>query len=108
MAPCPTFSTLARRETAARIKARVGARVAELRRAKGWTQERLAEKVEASVQWVSRIEGGRENVTIDTLVLFANTLGATVVDLVEPRDEDEARRRPRARGRPPGTSKEST
>lgn len=52
------------------------------------------------MQWVSRIEGGKENVTIDTLVLFANVLGASVVDLVEPGDEDEVRRRPRTRGRP--------
>lgn len=64
----------------------------------------MAEKVDSTVQWVSRIEGGGENVTVETLALFAGVLGVTVVELVTPGDEDDARRRPRAKGRPKKTA----
>ena len=76
------------RESSSKIKAIIGRRVAELRRSRGWTQEKLAEKVDATVQWVSRIEGGGENVTVETLVLFANVLGVGVVELFTPTTTD--------------------
>jgi transcriptional regulator with XRE-family HTH domain len=44
----------------------------------------MAERLGTSVQWLSRIEGGGENPTIETLVLFANTLGVPVIELITP------------------------
>lgn len=89
-----------RRENPAKLKALFGRRVAELRRAKGWTQEKMAERLGTSVQWLSRIEGGGENVTIDTLVLFANTLSVTVVELLTPAASDARVPVATKRGRP--------
>ncbi len=88
------------RENSSKIKALIGRRVAELRRSRGWTQEKLAEKVDATVQWVSRIEGGGENVTVETLVLFASVLGVTVVELLTPGTADAPTPVPTKRGRP--------
>lgn len=91
---------MARRESAAKIKLTIGRRVAELRRGRGWTQEKMAERIGTSVQWLSRIEGGGENVTIDTIVGLANALGVGVIELLEPPEQEDVRRRSRARGRP--------
>jgi transcriptional regulator with XRE-family HTH domain len=91
---------VARRESAAKIKLTIGRRVAELRRGRGWTQEKMAERIGTSVQWLSRIEGGGENVTIDTIVGLANALGVGVIELLEPPEQEDVRRRSRARGRP--------
>jgi transcriptional regulator with XRE-family HTH domain len=59
----------------------VGRRVAELRAALGWTQEELAERAEVSVGYVRQVEGGRENLTIVSLVKLATLLGADPGDL---------------------------
>lgn len=91
---------MARRENAAKLKLTVGRRVAEVRRAKGWTQERMAERLDCSVQWLSRVEGGGENMTIDTLVTLANVLGIGVVELLTATEGDELKRRARPKGRP--------
>ncbi len=93
-----------RRENAAKIKLTIGRRVAELRRGRGWTQEKMAEKIGTSVQWLSRIEGGGENVTIDTLVGLANILGVGVVELLTPLEGDDVRRKARPKGRPKKTT----
>lgn len=94
---------MARRENSAKLKLTVGRRVAELRRERGWTQERMAERLDCSVQWLSRIEGGGENVTLDTLAALANALGVTAIDLLTVGAE-EPRRRPRTKGRPKKTA----
>jgi transcriptional regulator with XRE-family HTH domain len=94
---------VARRENSAKLKLTVGRRVAEIRRERGWTQERMAERLDCSVQWLSRIEGGGENMTLDTLASLANTLGVTAIDLLTP-GEEEPRRRPRTKGRPKKTA----
>jgi transcriptional regulator with XRE-family HTH domain len=92
-----------RRDPPARVIYRVGRRVAELRRLKGWTQEKFAEKVGSTVQWVSRIEGGSVNMTIGTMVGLARVLDVEVTDLfVAPAPEPPRRPRkdagqPRAR-----------
>lgn len=59
----------------------IGRKVAELRLAQGMTQQELATELRASVQWVSRIENGAENLTLATLAKVANALGVVVVDL---------------------------
>jgi transcriptional regulator with XRE-family HTH domain len=39
------------------------------------TQRQLAARVAISVQYVQRVEGGKQNLTIATCVKFANALG---------------------------------
>jgi transcriptional regulator with XRE-family HTH domain len=72
----------------------MGARVAEIRRAKGWTQQDLADRLRMEPQSVQRIERGT-NLTIRSLVNLALTLGVATSALFEP--PTTAKRRP---GRP--------
>ena len=57
---------------------RIGARIAELRKAKGLTQMQLAEKTGFSQSNIGRIETGRYSVGLDVLAKIAEALGATV------------------------------
>lgn len=75
----------------------LGLRVRELRRGLGLTQEAAAEKLGMLAPNFARIEQGRVNVTLDTIVRLANVLGVSVRELL---------RSPRSRadvppGRPP-------
>ncbi|MBI2395154.1 MAG: LexA family transcriptional regulator [Deltaproteobacteria bacterium] len=54
---------------------RVGHRVAELRAARKWTQEQFAERLGVSPQYVQAVERGTENLTLKTVVRFAEELG---------------------------------
>lgn len=74
----------------------LGFRVRELRRAKGWTQQELADRLEVEAREVRRIEAG-ENTTVYTLVRFARALDAPVAALFKP----PASRVKAKRGRPP-------
>ena len=90
---------MARRDPPARVIHRVGRRVAELRRGKGWTQERFAERMRTSVQWVSRIESGTVNLTIDTLCGLAKVLDVDVVALFDIPGPEPVRKPRSDRGR---------
>jgi len=61
----------------------VGRRVAELRAERGLTQEQLAEAAGVSIKYLQRIEAGRQNLTIRSLVGFANLLDAKPVEFFE-------------------------
>lgn len=74
----------------------VGRRIAELRRELAWTQEQFAERLGVLTQYVQRVERGRENLTVQSLVKVANALGVTVAALFEPAAY-QGKRRP---GRP--------
>lgn len=74
----------------------VGRRVAEARRARGWTQQQAADKLKMEVQSVQRIERGRENMTIRTLVRIALAFGVLTRTLFDA---------PAARERKPGRPK---
>lgn len=65
------------------IVANVGARVAEIRRANGWTQQDLADRLRMEPQSVQRIERGT-NLTIRSLVRIARVLGVPTMALLEP------------------------
>lgn len=56
------------------IKEKIGARIASLRKAKRMTQEQLAAKMEISIPYLSSIERGRENPTLNTLINLARCL----------------------------------
>ena len=61
----------------------LGRRIAELRTIRGLTQDRLAENADVTVQYIQRIEAGRENLTVRSLVRIANLLGASVPELFQ-------------------------
>lgn len=61
----------------------VGRKIAELRRERALTQEQLAERLDVGARYVSRAERG-ENLTLETLVGFANVLGVRARELLDP------------------------
>ena len=63
------------------LRRRVGARIAELRVSRGWTQEQFAERLEVATRYVQSIEGGAENLTIETMAKLANMLRVRVATL---------------------------
>lgn len=62
-------------------------RIAELRKAKGFTQEELSIRAGLQRTHISRIEAGRYAVTIDTLSAIAEQLGCKV-DLIKENPSD--------------------
>ena len=60
----------------------LGRNVLELREGAGMSQEKLAELASVSRGYLSRIEGGRVNVTLSTIVRIANVFNVEVVDLL--------------------------
>lgn len=62
-------------ETAANVLRDIGRRVAEVRATRGWTQETTAERLDVNLPYFQRIEAGRENLTVRSLVSVARVLG---------------------------------
>lgn len=85
-----------KREAAEAVIANVGRRIAELRRERDMTQQELAEALSVTRQYITRVEGGYENLSIGNLVYFAEALGAEIGDLFT-----KAADVPRRPGRPP-------
>lgn len=81
-------------DTAATLR-NLGRRIAELRRARGLTQEKAAERLGMLAPNYARIEQGRLNVTIDTLMRVVRMLGddVTIADLFVPPTTTEQRSR---------------
>ena len=59
----------------------LGRRVRELRRARGLSQDQLSEKSSLSPKYLSSIERGVENPTLDLLTRLAAGLQVTMMDL---------------------------
>lgn len=77
------------------VVSRVGRRIGELREAEGLRQDDLAEKADLSWKYIQQVESGRENLTLKSLVRFANLLRCSIEALFEPPTKP-----PRPRGRP--------
>lgn len=71
-------------QNATKVLRDIGRKIAEIRAAKGWTQERFAEALGIAVQNVARMEQGRQNLTVRTIVRLARTLGCTPRSLWDP------------------------
>ena len=82
-----------------RILRNVGRRIAELRTDKKMTQEQLATRAGVSLKYLQRLEAGSENLTLRSLVEWANTVRVKLPALLEPPRSREVRR-----GRPPSRS----
>lgn len=65
----------------------VGRNFARLRAAAQLTQEQVAERADVSQQYVSGLERGQRNPSVETILKIAEALGVSHVDLVRP-DED--------------------
>lgn len=61
----------------------VGRRIQELRKKHGLSQENVAEKANISPNYLSRIECGKENPTLDMLIKLANALGIEMWEMFD-------------------------
>jgi transcriptional regulator with XRE-family HTH domain len=64
-----------------------GTRLKRLRRERGLTQAQLAELTGSTAPYVSQVERGYANPTLDVMAKLAEAVGAKVWDLLKP-DED--------------------
>ncbi len=64
-------------------KRALGRRLKALRKRAALTQEDLAERAGINSKYISGIERGRENPTLDTLLLLASELGVQPVELFD-------------------------
>lgn len=64
-------------------KKTLGVRIKALRKLQGWSQERLAEQAGISTQYVSNIERGKENPTLDLLLRLAEALRVSPAELFD-------------------------
>ena len=63
------------------IKRLIGSRIQKLRNAKGLSQEELSEKVGLSSKYISSIERGNENPTLDTFIKLSRSLNIEIFEL---------------------------
>lgn len=70
------------------VRKLVGRNFARLRAASGLTQEEVAVRADLTQQYISEIENGKRNPTIQTLVQIAKALGVSHIDLVTPDDQE--------------------
>jgi transcriptional regulator with XRE-family HTH domain len=70
----------------------LAARIKALREAKGWSQERLAERAAMQRSYLADLELGRRNPSVRTLVKVANAFGIPISELFDA----QAKRRPKS------------
>lgn len=76
------------------IKQVIGVRIAEIRARKGMTQEKLAGKMGIGPKYLSSIERGKENPTLDTLISLSKALGVDLGEIFSSvQIEDPAKRK---------------
>jgi transcriptional regulator with XRE-family HTH domain len=61
----------------------LGARIKELRKYRGFSQEQLADVVDVDPKYVSFIECGRSSPSLETMENIATALGVEIKDLFE-------------------------
>lgn len=59
-----------------------GYRISEIRRSRGWSQQRLAEALGTTQQQIARYESGARDPRADVVVRIADALGSTVSELL--------------------------
>ena len=62
---------------------RLGRRIKEIRKTRGMSQEALAERIEMSPQYLSRIEGGAQSPSVEMLTKLADSLEVEVWELFD-------------------------
>ena len=61
----------------------IGMRIKEIRRSKGLSQEQLAERADINSKYLSRMERGTENPTLDMFIKLANALGIEMWEMFD-------------------------
>ncbi len=67
----------------------VGTNVRKHRVQQGFTQERLADRVSLSSDYLSRLELGKENPTVDVLHRISSALGVSITTLFHMDDSSD-------------------
>lgn len=67
----------------------IGVRIKQARIQAGLTQEKFAEMLDISISYISLIERGERNATIDTLLSIATTLNVSVSSLLQSSSKDK-------------------
>lgn len=57
---------------------KIGANLQQIRKSNGYTQEKLAEKIEVSVRYISDIEQDRAKPSYEVLIRICNLFGITL------------------------------
>lgn len=83
------------------LYARIGRMIGEIRRARGWTQEQLAEAASIETSYLARIEGGARRATLEKLAAIAAALDVEIVQLLSVASASEAP----IRGLPPNLTR---
>ena len=65
------------------INGKLGQKIRELRESQNLTQEKLGDRIGVSQDYLSRIEQGKKNPTVNLLYKIAGGLGVQVCDLIE-------------------------
>lgn len=65
----------------------IGNRISYVRKKRGYTQEKLAELADISVQFLSDIENNKKNMTVTTLKNIADSLNITTDYIIYGREE---------------------
>lgn len=55
-------------------RAKLGVRISQVRKKMGFTQEQLSEYADLSQNYLSQLENGKKNISIETLMKLANAL----------------------------------
>lgn len=63
---------------------KIGKRIREIRKKKGYSQEAFAAEAQLGRTYMGRIERGEQNVSIQNLIQIALTLRVEVGDLIPP------------------------
>ena len=80
--------------SAREIQQSFGARLREVRRRKGLSQEQLALRSELDRSFVGQVERGERNISLTNIYKLARGLGVTPNSLFEPSKRDGARSDP--------------
>ncbi|MNI45797.1 HTH-type transcriptional regulator SinR [compost metagenome] len=70
----------------------VGNRIRELRKAKGWTQEQLAEAASLHYSYIGGVERGDRNISLETLEKIIAAFQVPAVEIFRFEDETDRRK----------------
>jgi transcriptional regulator with XRE-family HTH domain len=87
------------------LRPALGARVKELRRRRGFSQEELAGRAGLHWTYLSDLERGQQTPTVDVVNRLARALGTTLAEFFAPLDEPYRVRFRKPRQDGPGRSK---
>src|ERR1700733_11521220 len=74
--------------------ATVGERIKQVREARGWTQDKLADEAKISRGFLSDVEKHGKNISLELLLRVANALGASVAYLATGEGTQVGERKP--------------